>query len=147
MILERIATGILGVVFLVAYLVWKWKCASDASDAMAAERLAARQSFEQLKRDPRFHHLQQYLATKYRTAFEPSPDSATYRIAYVGLMDGGGQALLAPNGAGARYLVAYLERGDKPTRIQAALDLQSGTVGEAELGWMGWSSVVPAMDG
>ena len=142
----RIVLGIFVFGFLAAYYAWKWKRAGFVSEAMAAERRAARHTFESLKQDPRFHALQQYLHSKYRTTFDGASDSATYCIRYVGLMDGMGQRLFAPNGAGARYLTAYLERGDKPARIQASLDLQTGVFGEAEVSRLGWSAVIPPMD-
>jgi hypothetical protein len=144
--LERIASFILGVGLLVAYLAWKWKRAGEGSEALTAERLAARQSFEQLTRDPRFFRLQQYVSTKYRTTFDPTADPVTYRIRSIALWDSAGQRLFAQNGGVARWLIAYLERGDAPARIQVSLDLQNGVCGEAEVGRLAWSGVVVELD-
>jgi hypothetical protein len=144
--LGRIVLGIFLFAFLAVYYAWKWKRAGVVSDAMDAERLAARQSFELLKRDPRFFTLQQYLNTRHRTMFDRTKDPATYCIRFVGLMDGSGKYLFAPNDAGARYLIAYLERSDKPARIQASLDLQTGVCGEVELSLLASTSLRSLMD-
>ncbi len=143
--LERIVTFIVGVGVLVAYLAWKWKRAGDVSEAEAAERKAARESFEQLKDDAHFLHLLRYLHAKYRTAFEPAPDAVTYRIRYIGLMDERYGRLFAPDRARARYLVVYLQRRDNPARIQATLDLQSGACGDMAMGALGWDGLIPLM--
>jgi len=143
--LSRVLISFLGVVALVVYVAWKWKRASDTSDAIAAERKAARESFELLKQDPRFLNMWQYIASRYRATFDRTPDSATYCIRYIGLLDGTYQRLFAQNGPGARYLVAYLERGDEPARLQVTLDLQTGTCGEVALGWLAWQGSIPAM--
>ena len=50
----RIVFGIFFFGFLAAYDAWRWKRAGFVSEAMAAERRAARQSFESLKQDPGF---------------------------------------------------------------------------------------------
>jgi hypothetical protein len=135
-----------GLLFVGVQIAARWKLAGDDADALAAERKAARGSFEALKGDPRFVHLHQQLYAKgYRTAFDRAPDAATYCIRYIGLMDEKYGRLFAPDAARARYLVAYLERRDSPARIQATLDLQSGVCAEMEAGRLGWDGMIPLM--
>jgi hypothetical protein len=144
--LQHLASAIFGGLALVAYFAWRAKRAWDVSEAEAAERKAARESFELLKRDPHFLRLHQYLQAKhYRTAFERAPDPATYCVRYIGLMDERYQRLFAHEGARARYLVAYLERRDAPARVQAQLDLRSGVCTDTEAAWMGWDGLIPLM--
>ena len=122
----------------------RWKRGGEVSEAEEAERRTQWQSFEMLKRDPRFLHLQQYLyARGYRTTFERAPDPSTYRIVYIDLWDAKWQRLLAPQGGGARTLIAYLERGTAPKRLRATLDIATGTCTEREAGWMGWGGMIP----
>lgn len=143
--LGRLMGGFFAVVGLIAYLVWKWKLAGDQADTMAAERSAARQSFDLLKQDPRFHHLWQYIAPRHRATFEHPPDGQTYRIRYLCLTDAVGQPVYAHQGGPARYLMAYLEREASPARLRVSLDLATGTCGEVEMNWLTWSSSIPAM--
>jgi len=90
-VVQRLVLGILGFGLIGAYLWWKWKRAGEASDAMDLERQAAKQTFEQLKRDPRFLTLHQWLSAKYRaaTTFDAPADRATFRICYIGLATSG----------------------------------------------------------
>lgn len=141
----RIVGGIVGILFIALQIAARWKIAGDVSDAMDAEQQAARASFEQLKQDPRFLHLQRYLGAKYRLTFDRAPDPATYCVRYICLQDAMGQHILTPGISGARWLVAYLERGDSRARLQASVDLHTGVCGETELGWMAWSSAIPAL--
>ena len=57
--------GIVSVLVLGVWMAAKWKRAGEVVDANDAERRAQWQSFEILKRDPRFHHLQQYFHNKH----------------------------------------------------------------------------------
>jgi hypothetical protein len=141
----RSVTGtVLAVVLLAVLAAARWKRAGEVVEADDGERIAQRQSFEMLKRDPRFLHLQQYLYAKgCRTTFERAPDPSTFRILYIDLWDASWQRLLAPQGGGARMLVAYLERGAAPTRLKVALDIPTGTCTESEVGLMGWGGLVP----
>src|SRR5262245_15909017 len=66
----RIGGGIAGLLFIALQIAARWKLAGEASDAMDAERQAARASFERLKQDPRFLHLQRYLGAKYRLTYD-----------------------------------------------------------------------------
>lgn len=135
---------LLGLVVLGLWLVAKWKRAGEVVGADDAERRAQWQSFEMLQRDPRFLHLLQYLHAKgYRTTFDRPSDPAAYRVAYIALWDERGQRHLAQQGDAAQQLVAYLERDAAPKRVQACLHLQSGTCTDTEVGWMGWSGLVP----
>jgi hypothetical protein len=59
------------------------------------------------------------------------------------LWDANWQRLLAQDGPGSRYLVAYLERGDRPARIQVCLDLQTGACNDREVGSFGWGGSIP----
>jgi hypothetical protein len=135
--------AVVALLVLGALLAARWKRAGEVVDADDAERRAQWHSFETLKHDPRFLHLKRYLDTRYRTTFDPSADGATYRIRYMALWDASWQVLVAQDGAGARYLVAYLERGDNPTRLQVCLDLQTGICNEREVGLMGFSGQIP----
>lgn len=144
-LLSRLLIAFFGFILLLAYIAWRWKRASDRAEAMAAERKATIESFELLKRDPRFQHLWQYIASRYRATFDRAPDSATYCIRYITLMDGTYQRLFAQSGTGARYMVAYLERGNEPARLQVTLDLQNGMCGEVALEWLAWQSCIAVM--
>jgi hypothetical protein len=138
------AGTILGLVALGVWGAAKWKRAGEVSDAEDAERIAQRESFEMLKRDPRFLHLQRHLsATGCHTTFERMPNPWTYRILYIDLWDAKWQRLLAREGAGAHLLVAYLERGVAPKRLKVALDVPTGNCTESEVGLMGWGGLVP----
>lgn len=143
--LQHLFSAIFSILAIVAYLGWRWKRASDQADALTAERKAAMASFDALKRDPNFLHLQSHLHAKYRTTFETAPDAVTYRIRYIALMSEKYERLFVQQGAQARYLVAYLERRDSPARIQAMLDLRSGACTDAEAAWMGWEGMIPVM--
>jgi hypothetical protein len=135
---------ILGIALLGVLAAARWKRAGEVSDAEDAERIAQRESFEMLKRDPRFLHLQRHLsATGCHTTFERTPNPWTYRILYIDLWDAKWQRLLAREGAGALLLVAYLERGVAPKRLKAALDISTGSCTETEVGLMGWGGLVP----
>jgi hypothetical protein len=144
-ILGRIIGGIFGIGLLIAYYVWKLQRAGEAADGIERERMAARQTFEQLKSDSRFVHLQQHLNMKYRTSFGSPADPVTYRILYIGLMDARYGRLFVQDWASARYVVAYLERSAGPSRIQAMLDLQTGAYRDMEMPWVGWSGMIPYM--
>ncbi len=135
---------LLAVVILVVIGAARWKRAGEVADGEDAERVAQRRSFEMLKHDPRFLHLQQYLHTRgHRATFESTQDPSTYRIVYIDLWDANWQRLLAHEGTGARLLTAYLERGVAPKRLKVALDIPTGTCTEGEAGWMGWGGLVP----
>jgi hypothetical protein len=142
---EGCALGpIVGLALVAVWTAAKWKHGGEVSDAEDAERRAQWQSFELLKRDPRLHHLQQYLYAKgYRTVVEQPSDPMTYRIVYADLWDAKWQRLLAQDGAAASRLTAYLERSAAPKRLQASIDLQTGVCAEREVGWMGWGGEVP----
>jgi hypothetical protein len=141
---SSVVSTLLGIGIAGMWVAARWKRGGEVSEAEEAERRAQRQSFDMLKRDPRFLHLQQYLyARSYRTTFERTPDPSTYRIVYIDLWDAKWQRLLAHEGAGARLLVAYLQRGVAPRRLRVALDLPTGTCTEGEAGWMGWGGLVP----
>ena len=141
---SRIVSTLLGIVVVGLWGAARWKRAGEVSDAQDAERVAQWQSFETLKRDPRFLHVQQYLQARgYRTTFERTPDPSTYRIVYIDLSDAKWQRLLAPDGAGARWLSVYLERGAAPKRLKVTLNTQTGTCTELDAGWLGWSGQVP----
>jgi hypothetical protein len=135
---------ILGIALLGVLAAARWKRAGEVSDAEDAERIAQRQSFEMLKRDPRFLHLQRHLYAKgYPTTFERTPDPSTYRILYIDLWDAKWQRVLAHQGGSASLLAVYLERGVAPKRLKASLDIATGTCTEAEVGLMGWGGLVP----
>ena len=135
---------ILGVGIAGMWAAARWKRGGEVSEAEDAERRAQRESFEMLKRDPRLLHLQRYLhARSYRTTFERAPDPSIYRIVYIDLWDVKWQRLLAPEGAAARWLTAYLERGAAPKRLKVTLDIQAGTCAELEAGWLFWSGQMP----
>jgi hypothetical protein len=132
------------VVFLGLWMAARWKHGGEIAGADDAERRAQWQSFELLKRDPRFFHLQHQLATQgYLTTFEPIPDPTVYRVVYVDLWDAGWQRLLAQNGAAASHIIAYLEREAAPKRVQASLDLQTGACSASEPGLVGWNGRIP----
>lgn len=136
--------AVVAVLILGVLVAARWKRAGEIVDTDDAERRAQWQSFELLKRDPRFVHLQHQLYAKgYRTTFERVSDPVTYRVVYIALWDERCQRLLAQQGAPATRIVAYLEREAAPKRIQACLDLQTGACGESEVGWMGWGGQVP----
>jgi hypothetical protein len=142
---SRIVGGIVGVLFLALQIAARWKLAGEVVEADDAERRSQWQSFEMLKRDQRFLHLKRYLDRRYRTTFDQTADPATYRILYADLWNASWQPLLAQNGAGARYVVAYLERRDKPRRLQVRLDVETGVCNEGEAGLTGWSGRIPLM--
>ncbi len=143
--LEHMVRVLLGVAILVAYLAWRWKRASNASEAMAAEHSAALQGFEHLKRDPRFLPLWQHIASRYRATYDEPSDAASYCIRHIGLADTRWQRVPADATTGARYMAAYLERGgSSPSRIQATLDLQTGVCTDAEIDSTTWDCFVPA---
>jgi hypothetical protein len=136
--------AILAILVLGIWLAAKWKRAGELSDAGDAECRVQWESFELLKRDPRFLHLQQYLYAKgYRTTFERVSDPVTYRVRYVTLQDDRYQRVLAQHNPPARWVVAYLERDAEPKRIQATLDLQTGVCTDMAAGWLGWSGLIP----
>ena len=140
----RVVGAVVALLLLGVWIAARWKRAGEVAEADDAQRRVERQSFEMLKRDTRFLHLQQYLyARHYRTTFERVPDPSTYRILYIDLWDANWQRLLAHHGAGARWLVAYLERGAEPRRLKVTLDIQTGTCAEHAVGWMGWGGLVP----
>ncbi len=135
---------ILGIALLGVLAAARWKRAGEVVEADDAERRAQRESFEMLKRDPRFLHLQRHLsATGCHTTFERTPDPWTYRILYIDLWDAKWQRLLAREGASALLLVAYLERGVAPKRLKAALDISTGSCTETEVGLTSWGGLVP----
>jgi|HubBroStandDraft_4_1064222.scaffolds.fasta_scaffold55329_2 hypothetical protein len=134
--------AILAILVLGVWLAAKWKRAGEMSDARDAELRDKWQSFEVLKRDPRFVHLQHQLYAKgYRTTFERVADPSTYRVAYLALQGEKDPYLLAQHNPPARYLAAYLERDAAPKRVVASLDLQSGVSHEREAGWTDWGFV------
>jgi hypothetical protein len=139
----RILIGIVAVPFLALEVAGRWKLAGAYVEADDAERRAQWQSFEVLKRDQRFLHLKRYLDGRYRTTFDQAVDAATYRILYVDLWSASWQPLLAQSGARARYVVAYLERRDKPARLHVSFDLETGICKEGEVGLMGWGGRIP----
>ena len=135
---------LLGIGIAALWAAARWKRGGEVSEAEEAERRAQWQSFELLKRDPRFLHLQQYLyARGYRTTFERASDPSIYRIVYIDLWDAKWQRLLAHEGASARWLTAYLERGTAPKRLKVTLDIQAATCAELEAGWLFWSGQMP----
>jgi hypothetical protein len=141
---RRLGSILLGLVVVGVFGAARRKRAGEVSDAEDAERRVQRQSFEMLKSDPRFLHVQHYLGARgYRTTFEGTPDPSTYRIVYVELLGAKYQPLLAPDGAGARWLVAYLERGAAPKRLKVTLDVQTSTCTELEAGWLFWGGPLP----
>lgn len=143
--LGRIVSFVFGLILVGAYLAWKWKQAGETSEAMAAERVMARQSFEALKHDPRFAALMRYIGAKHRTAFERTADPETYCIRFIGLWGVDAIPVFAQQGANARWIVAYLDRPQSPARLQVSMDLQTGVCGETELSSFAWEGVVPAM--
>ena len=141
---SSIAGAVLAIVVLAVLVAARWKRAGEVSDADNAERIAQWQSFEVLKSDPRFLHLQRYLYAKgCHTTFERAADPSTYRILYIDLWDAKWQRLLAPQGGGAHVLIAYLERGVAPKRLRVTLDVATGNCTESEVGLMGWGGCVP----
>ena len=134
----------LGIVLLGLLAAARWKRAGEVVEADEAERRAQWASFEMLKRDPRFLHLQRYLYAKgCHTTFERAPDPSTYRVLYIDLWDAKWQRLLAPQGGSAHMLVAYLERGAAPKRLKVALDVPTGNCTETEVGLLGWGGLIP----
>ena len=140
----RFVGAVVALLVLGVWLAAKWKRAGELSDAGDAECRAQWQSFEILKRDPRFLQLQQYLYAKgYRTTFERASDPVTYRVRYVALQDDRYQRVLAQHTPPARWVVAYLERDAEPKRIQATLDVQTGMCADMAAAWLGWSGFIP----
>ncbi len=134
----------LGIMVLAVVGLARWKRAGEVVEADEAERRAQWQSFQVLKRDPRFLHLQRYLHAKgCHTTLERAPDPSTYRVLYIDLWDAKWQRLLAPQGGSAHMLVAYLERGVAPKRLRVTLDVATGNCTESEVGLMGWGGCVP----
>jgi hypothetical protein len=146
-IVERIVAALFGAAFLVGYLIWnliwRWRSAGRAADRTAATHSRARVTFEALKQDGRLVPLHEYLASRYRTTFEAPSDGATYRICYIAMMDDLGDRVFVPNGARARYLAAYLQRADAPTRLQTTLDLRTGAISEMAANALVWRTVPP----
>jgi hypothetical protein len=60
-------------------------------------------------------------------------------------MDDRYQRLFMHNGSNARYLVAYLQRGESPSHIQASIDLATGVCNDVAVGSLGWNSMIPVM--
>jgi hypothetical protein len=138
----RVVGIVVGIVILGILVAAKWKRAGEVSDARDAELRDKWQSFEVLKRDPRFVHLQHHLYAKgYRTTFERAADPMTYRVAYLALQGEQNPYLLAQHNPPARCLAAYLERDAAPKRVVASLDLQNGACHEREAGWFDWGFV------
>ncbi len=135
--------GVIFVLLLLGVFLWaRWKRAGDVSDARDAELRDKWQSFELLKSDPRFVHLQRQLYAKgYRTTFERSADPTTYRVAYLALQSDQDPYLLAQHNPPARWLAVYLEREAAPKRVVASLDLQNGVCHEREAGLFDWGFV------
>jgi hypothetical protein len=142
---SRILVGVVAVLFIALEIAGRWKLAWEYVEADDAERRAQWQSFEMLKRDQRLLQLKQQVEARYRTTFDQTADRATYRILYADLWSASWQQLLAQNGAGARYVLVYLERRAKPARLSVSLDLWTGACREREVGRMGWSGRIPLM--
>ena len=136
---SRIVAAVLVIGLIGLQIAAKWKRAGEVSDARDAELRDKWQSFEILKRDPRFVHLQHQLYTKgYRTTFERAADPTTYRVAYLALQGERDPYLLAQHNPPARWLAAYLERDAAPKRVVVSLDLQNGVCHEREAGLFDW---------
>jgi hypothetical protein len=134
--------ALVGLLILGALLWAGWKRAGEVSEARDADLRDKWQSFEILKRDPRFVHLQHQLYAKgYRTAFERVADPVTYRVVYLALQDERNPYLLAQHNPPARCLLVYLERDAAPKRVVATLDLQNGACRDREAGLLDWSFV------
>lgn len=141
----KIFVGVVGIVLLVLYFAWKWKKASDYSDAEAEEIKIQKQSFESLKNDARFTPLKKYIEGKYKFTFENPADEDTYKICYLCLYGDKNQILTAETGAGAKYLAAYLDRKKKPNKIQALINLETNEVKEYPLNSFQWGAMVPRL--
>jgi hypothetical protein len=138
----RVVGVVVCIVILGILVAAKWKRAGEMSDSRDGELRDKWQSFEILKGDARFVHLQHQLYAKgYRTAFERAADPTMYRVAYLALTGERDPYLLAQHNPPARYLVAYLERESAPKRVVASLDLQSGACHEREAGLFDWGFV------
>jgi hypothetical protein len=142
-IVERIVAALCGAAFLMGYLAWRWQTAGQVPERTATTHNRARLTFEALKHDQRFEPLQQYLSSRYRTTFDAPIDTATYRICYIAMVDELGNRVFVPSGKRARYLAAYLQRADAPTRLQTTLDLRTGAISEMAANALVWQTIPP----
>lgn len=143
-VIFRIILGTVGLLFLAGYVAWRWKRAGVMSEAMERERFGLRRSFSVVQQDPLFGRVAAFTATRgYPVSFAPVQDPRSYQVVYAGYMGVGGERLTVEQRGSARYFMAFLERGDRGRRLQIGIDLTTGTIGESELGWMAWQSVVP----
>jgi hypothetical protein len=78
---------IIGLTILGAYYTYRWKLAGKRSEAMAEERRLAKESFELIRRDPRFETLWRYITSRNQATFDTPADAATYRVRDIELYD------------------------------------------------------------
>lgn len=134
----RIIVGVVSVVFLVAYALWKWKRAGDYVDAQEAYKQAGRQYVDALKNDPRWHALKAKIEERYPISFDyEGADPSTFVVHNIGLVCDQGFTYRIDNPSGPMRISALLVRKQPPTKQYVSMHLQTGEIREdpAPHGW------------
>ena len=129
---QRVALGVALAVFLVGWFALKWRRASDASAASAAEEHARHHHFQLLKQDPRFDWLMRQVASRYAFTFEGVAPPGTYRVIYACVFGGASEALASSDPA-ARTLAVFLRSANDCRMVSA--DLASWQLHDHALRW------------
>ena len=132
----RYILGVVGAVFLVLYYAYRWKQASEASDAMARALEQTRQWHRELMNHPAWAHLYRFLASQGVHVVPGPPQPGQYQLRLLTLNDARGHKT-APGDPRGAYLNAYCLG---PKKIVGSLTLQTGQPMLRECVWGEWPS-------
>lgn len=134
---QRILVGGGALTFLVGYVAWRWHRAGKWVEARDALQDAARQYFEAMKLDSRWHALKSQVEQRHRLTFEHDGDPAAYVVHQIGVVDDRGQMYRPDNAGGPTRVTALIVRRQPHSQLFVSMDLRTGEVREdpAPHGW------------
>jgi hypothetical protein len=125
---------ICSVILLIAYFGYRWKQASDYSEAMSRELELTRAWHLALMNHPAWAHLHGFLVSRGVHVVAGRPEPGQYQLKLLSLCDALAQKM-APDDPRAAWLNAYCEG---PKKIVASLMLQSGQASVRDASWGDW---------
>ena len=133
--LGRILIGVVSVLFLVGYVMWRFRRTGQvlAAEASFGQDMSA--YFAAMTQDPRWLRLSSLVQGRYPLA-PPGANPQAFVVQHVALVDDRGQ-MYAQHSQGATRVVALLVRAQPSTQLYVSMDLANGSVREdpAPYGW------------
>ena len=132
---QRIVIGAVSVVFLAAYLAWRWHRAGKWVEAREAAVDEARRYLEGMRQDPRWHALEAHVRANFPLGADSDPSA--FVVHKIAVVDDRGQMYRPETRDGPTRVVALLARREPATQLYVSMDLRTGELRQdpAPYGW------------